>query len=88
MAMTADEKIKAIEKIIGIPLLIGATHLFGIPISQWALILDAIHLDIANAKKVCGGDGLGCKGYRGFTSECRRCPMEATASIREAMSDV
>ncbi len=66
---------------------------FGIPVRKWIDILAAVKGDIEDAKKVCGGDGLGCKTCRGFYGnkhehryrKCGQCPMAALSGIRDVM---
>ena len=58
---------------------------FGVPVHQWISVFAAIKADIENAKAMCGGDGMGCKGFRGHNADCPRCPMETLATIRESL---
>lgn len=66
---------------------------FGIPVRQWIEILAAIRRDISVARMNCGGDGYGCKEFRGRYGDdhesryavCGQCPMRALVNLREAL---
>ncbi len=66
----------------------------GIPVRKWIDILTAIQADIANAKELCGRDGLGCLSCRDCYGDdhermyrnCGQCPMDALSAIREAIN--
>ena len=69
---------------------------YGIPVRKWLEIFTAMQADISDAEIVCGGDGLGCKAFRGYYGDgherrylkCGQCPMEALSNTREVLGDV
>jgi len=56
-------------------------------------LVESVRDDIADAKSICGGDGIGCEAFRGYYGEnvtrrhrkCGHCPMAALASTIEAI---
>ncbi len=66
---------------------------FGIPVRQWIDILAAVRRDISTARMNCGGDGYGCKEFRGRYGNdhekryavCGKCPMRAVVNVRGAI---
>ncbi len=52
----------------------------------------AMREDLEDAKAACGGDGLGCKTFRPYSSSaerryrlCGQCPMDALSNVRRAL---